>query len=85
MNIAILEFYPIFLSLYLCGSDMRNSCILFFIDNEALVHVINKQSRMDKGLMFFVRKLVLVCLQNNILYKAKHVRGVHNTLADSLS
>ena len=35
--------------------------------------------------MFFVRKLVLVCLQNDILFKAKHVRGVYNTLADSLS
>ena len=85
MNIEILEFYPIVLSLYLCGRDMRNRCILFFTDNEALVHVINKQSCRDKGLMFFVRKLVLVCLQNNMLFKAKHVRGLHNTLADSLS
>ena len=64
---------------------MRNRCILFFTDNEALVHVINKQSCRDKALMFFMRKLVLVCLQTNILFKAKHVKGVHNTLADSLS
>ena len=35
--------------------------------------------------MFFVRKLVLVCLQNNIVFKAKHIRGIHNDLADSLS
>ena len=34
--------------------------------------------------MSFVRKLVLVCLQN-ILFKAKHVRGVYNILADSVS
>lgn len=54
-------------------------------DNEALVHVINKQSCKDESLMFFVRKLVLVCLHNNILFKAKHVRGVYNTLVDSLS
>lgn len=62
-NIAILEFYPIVLSLYLWGHEMQNRCILFFTDNEALVHVINKQSCRDKALMFFMRKLVLVCLQ----------------------
>ena len=71
--------------LYLWGHQMQNRCILFLRDNEALVYVINKQSCKDKNLMFFVRKLVLVCLQNNILFKAKHVRGVYNTLADSLS
>ena len=64
---------------------MRNRCILFLTDNEALFYVINKPSCKDKHLMFFVRKLVLVCLENNILFKAKHVRGVYNTLADSLS
>jgi hypothetical protein len=67
-NIAILELYP----------------ILFFTDNEALVHVI-KQSCKDKALMFFVRKLVLVCLNHNILFKAKHIPGTYNRLADLLS
>jgi len=35
--------------------------------------------------MFFIQALVLVCLRNNIPFRAKHLRGVHNTLADSLS
>ena len=35
--------------------------------------------------MTFVCKLVLVCLQNNILCRAKHIAGCRNTLADSLS
>ena len=85
INIAILDFYPVVLSLYLWGIEMQNRCMLFFTNNEALVYVINKQSCNDKGLMFFVRKLVLICLQNNILFKAKHVPGVHNILADSFS
>ena len=84
-NIAILEFFPIVLSLCLWGDKMRNHSILFFTDNEALVHVINKQSCRDKTLMVFVRKLVLVCLDNNILFKAKHIPGVKNKLADCLS
>ena len=57
MNIAILEFYPIVLSLYLWGREMRNRCILFFTNNDALVHVINKQSCRDKGLMFFCQEV----------------------------
>ena len=35
--------------------------------------------------MFFVRKLVLVCLNYNICLKSKHVPGLQNELADSLS
>ena len=84
-NIAILEFYPIVLSVCLWRHKIQNHCILFFTDNESLVHVINKQSCQDKSLMFFVRKLVLACLKYNILFKAKHIPGIHNKLADCLS
>lgn len=49
------------------------------------MHVINKQSCRDKELMFFVRRLVLVCFSRNIVFKAKHIPGVRNKLADSLS
>ena len=64
---------------------MRNQRITFFTDNEASVHVINKSSRRDKFFMSFVRRLVFVCLQNNILFRARHVSGIKNDLADSLS
>ena len=73
------------LSLYLWGDAMRNRYILFFTGNESLVHVINMQSSKDKSLMFFVRKLVLICLEYNIVFKAKHIAGAKNRLADSLS
>ena len=72
------------LSLYIWGREMQNRCILFFTDNEALVHVINKQSSKDKSLMFLVQKLVLICLEHNVVFKAKHIAGVKNRLADSL-
>ena len=35
--------------------------------------------------MVFVRRLVLACLKFNILFRARHVPGVKNILADSLS
>ena len=35
--------------------------------------------------MASVQKLVSICLHHNILFKAKHIRGIHNNLADALS
>ena len=64
---------------------MDNQRILFFTHNEAFVHDINKQSCWDRNLMSFVRRLVLVCLERNICFKAKHIPGVNNVLADALS
>ena len=52
-NIAFLEFYPIVLSLYLWGHLIKDQRVLFFTDNEALVHVIKRQTCRDKDLMFF--------------------------------
>lgn len=35
--------------------------------------------------MFFVLKMVLICLKYNILFKAKQAPGISNHLAESLS
>jgi len=64
---------------------MRNQRITFFTDDETLVHAINKSSCRDKFLMSFVRRLVLVCLQNNILFRVRHLPGIKNDLVDCLS
>ena len=84
-NIAVLEFYPVVLSLCLWGHRIRNQSVLFFTDNQSLVLVINKQTSKDAELVSFVRTMVLVCLQNNNLLKAKHLPGRRNVLADRLS
>ena len=85
LNIAILELYPILLAIYLFGSKLKNKCILFLTDNQAIVHILNKQSSKDKSIMILVCKLVLICLQMNIFFKAKHVPGIFNGKADALS
>ena len=84
-NITILEFSPIALSVLLWGDLMKNQRIIFFTDNAALVDIINKTTSRDPMIMGFVRRLVLACLKFNILFRAKHVPGVENHLADSLS
>ncbi len=51
LNITVLEFYPIVLSVFLWGDLMRNQCIIFFTDNAALVDVINKTTSRDPVIM----------------------------------
>ena len=84
-NIAILEFYPIVLAVYLWGSVLVNKSVVFHTDNEALVHVINKQTCKDPKLMLLLRRLVLKCLELNVVFTAVHIPGLKNIYADSLS
>ncbi|XP_053387994.1 uncharacterized protein LOC128551264 [Mercenaria mercenaria] len=85
MHITVKELFPIVLALELWSTLLQNKCIIFNSDNEAVVHVINKQSSKDKVLMRLVRRLVMISLKCNILFQAKHVPGTNNTLADLLS
>lgn len=85
LNIMTLEFYPIILSISMWGHLWQNHSILFFTDNESLVSVINKQTSKDNEVMKMVRFMVLQCLKLNILFKAKHIPGKRNVLADLLS
>ena len=84
-NITLLELYPIMLALEFWGSRLANHAVLFLCDNEAVVHIINKQSSKEPNIMVLVRRLVLSALKFNILFKAKHIPGKHNNIADRLS
>ena len=55
------------LALELWGPRLADRRILFMSDNEAVVHVVNKQSCKEKTLMELVRRLVLASLSYNIL------------------
>lgn len=84
-QIAIKELFPIVLALEIWGPLLANKKLLFMTDNMAIVHAINKQTCKEKGLMKLIRRLVLGALTHNILFKAKHIAGKSNTLADHLS
>ena len=88
-DISVLELYPIVLGVHLWAGRLKNKRVLFYSDNESVIHVINKQTSKHKGLLALlvclVRQLVLICLSQNIYFKARHVPGRHNVLADSLS
>lgn len=85
LNITFLEFFPIVIALHIWGPSMANKCVCFVTDNAALVEVINRQTSKHKRIMLLVRNLVLTSLKHNILFRARHIAGIHNSRADLLS
>ena len=84
-NIAVLELFPIVAALELWGQYMANHSVLFLTDNQAVVEVINKQSAKNCHLMRLLRRLVVTALKFNVYFKAKHIPGKTNVVADKLS
>lgn len=84
-DITFLELVPVVMALYAWAPHFQNKKILFRIDNEALCVVINKRTSKSKLVMQLIRPLVLFTLCNNTQFKAKHIPGTSNQIADSLS
>ena len=73
------------LALATWGKELTNSVLKIHTDNEALHFVINKQYSKEDLVKTWIRKLVLLSLEFNILLKAYHISGENNFLADHLS
>ena len=84
-SIAYCEFYPLVIAVYCWGPRLANRKVRFHTDNESVVHIINKQSSNCDRIMHLVRLFVCQCLRYNVTFKAVHIPGVHNDIADSLS
>ena len=63
---------------------MRNKCIVFLSDNQAVVEIINKQTSKVRS-MVLLRHFVLSTLKYNIMFHAKHIAGCINRESDALS
>lgn len=64
---------------------MVNHTIHFWGDNLAVVQVVNSLTSHSSLVMDLVRHFTLNCLRLNILFMARHVPGVCNRVADTLS
>jgi hypothetical protein len=84
-DITFLELFPVVVALCIWGEQLKNKKIIFNIDNQSVVHIINKKSSKSVRVMSLVRHLVLSTLQYNIMIKALHISGISNKIADSLS
>ena len=84
-SIAFVELFPVVVAMDLWGHHWRNMKIKLWSDNKAVVCILNKQTSPCPDIMQLVRKLVLLALSNNILFKGYYVEGVLNGISDALS
>ena len=64
------------------GSQLSDSHVVFVVDNESDVHVINRLRSRESRVAALLRCLCDVALRNNFSFSAVHRPGVHNVLMD---
>ena len=84
-SIAWKEFFPIVVAVVLWGHKMQGKRIMLRSDNTAVVEIINKQTSKCPRIMRLMRFFVLQCLKQNVSFKASHISGKSNHIADALS
>ncbi|XP_075060986.1 uncharacterized protein LOC142149556 [Mixophyes fleayi] len=84
-NLLVLELFPIVVAIELWAPALRGKHIVFWCNNLGVVQSINKQSASAHHAISLLRHFVLRCLQHDISFRARHVPGVQNGLADALS
>ena len=84
-SIEYLELYSVTAAVLTWIHQFRNKRIILFCDNKSVVDMINYTTTSCKNCMVLIRMIVLKGLTENVRVFAKHVKGVDNNLADSLS
>ena len=79
------ELFAVFAALSTYRSLLRHSCVLFFVDNETDVHILNRQATRSARIAGLLREIYSISLADNISIYARHRSGVDNVLADYLS
>lgn len=84
-DMTTLELIPVVLALCLWGARLANKKVLFHIDNQALVTILNKQTSKSQRVMFLLRPFIIDCMLHNICFRAVHIPTKNNIIADSIS
>ena len=84
-NIAFLELFPILIAVTVWAKAFTDRFVIFWSDNMAVVECINRQRASCPSVLRLLKHLVLLCLQLNVNFNARHVPGVFNNAADALS
>lgn len=79
------EMFAVLAALTTYCTVLRDCCVLFLVDNETDVHVLNKQATRSERLAGLLRAIYALSLEYNISIYARHRPGVENVLADFLS
>ncbi len=84
-SIAWMEFFPVLVAVVLWGPQLKGKRIIIRSDNKPVVSIINKQSSRSPEIMKLVRFFILQCLKANVAFRAIHIDGRDNDIADALS
>ena len=85
ISIAFQELYPAVVAAIIWGQYWACKRILFYSDNQATVHIINKGRSKSPAIMKLMRRLVITAGLHNFSFIAEHVPGSKNSIADALS
>ncbi|XP_067300888.1 uncharacterized protein [Pseudorasbora parva] len=82
---ALFELYPIIIAAHLWGHEWSSKNIVMHCDNLATVHCINKGLSKSPKIMPLLRRLTWLSACNQFTFKAVHIPGHQNQIADALS
>ncbi len=82
---ALFELYPIVTAAFLWGHEWSSKNIEFHCDNLTTVHCINKGSSNSPEIMPLLRRLTWLSACKQFTFKAVHIPGNKNQIADALS
>ena len=66
-------------------TEWRERTVLAWVDNLAVIQIINNGSTRDRESMHLVCRLVFIQARFQIYITAQYIQGMHNTIADALS
>lgn len=84
-NLVLLELFPVVVSIMNWSKIFMNRRAIIHTDNKGILFAINCLSSKSEFVVKLLHFLVLHCMRFNIWFKAKHIPGVTNSIADSLS
>ncbi|XP_055337903.1 uncharacterized protein LOC129587950 [Paramacrobiotus metropolitanus] len=83
--IEYLELIPILLSLIVWGSKLQRKRVIFHCDNEGATLAWENLRSTNFGVLDLMRRMLKAAACANMAFTIKHIRGVNNAIADSLS
>ena len=85
LSIAVKELIPVIIAAALFGHRWRGRLIQLSVDNMSVVHILNSTYSRDPHLMHLIRILVFLAAHFDFWFRAQHIEGKYNNLADALS
>ena len=84
-TILALETYAVVVALAIWGEQLRDKCITFHIDNQALVEILRTGHTQSEEVIPLIRIIYALGLRYNITFQAVYIPTKQNVAADALS